>query len=749
MAEPLHRARLGGRGWDRRPAAVNMAAKVSFADDFFEEISALSPSDYKRVMTAVDDLRKNPDSQGLRLKAMRGGLKGLMSIRAAQDLRVLLERRGNTFIILTGGSRQDVYEKAERGRLLVNPNTGYIGFVTPEPASAEQRTTPAPPKTVDRPRPFDHWADAELDALDMGDGFTVALRSLESEDDFFDLDLTGEQQAVAIDILELTPEAWAARRAATPEEEVRHAAEDEARLVDTVNRFGALAGLSPFLADDELERLFAAPIEDWMLFLHPDQRSVVDREFSGPARIRGSAGTGKTVVVLHRSAELARRYDPATNPDGGRILVTTFINSLPPVLEHLYRRLPTAPLGLVDFTNVDKLAYRICRDAGQAPTIDPRAVDAAKAAAWKQIRTPGSPLARLGVTDRYAAEEVAAVIKGRGLDNLDSYLNTKRTGRKLQLPEAARRQLWDYARSYDEALASRGVLDFPDIILRARDIARRRTEPLYRAALVDEAQDLTLAGLQLIRALVNGPGSDRPDGLFLAGDGAQRIYPGGFTLRQAGVEVRGRTSVLRVNYRNTAEVLDVAVATTGADEIEDLDEQFTRADDAGDTTRRGERPQLLVTRSDTHQREVVAATVDALVGDDTNGIGSGDIAVLCPTNKASKAMREHLKAAHVPTIDLNDYDGVATESVKVGTQHRVKGLEFKAVILTDLSDGVFPRPRPSTVTEDEFADQMATTTAVLFVAMTRARDRLVLTCVDAPSPLLEGAIDRLDLIEAP
>src|SRR5690606_4573874 len=112
------------------------------------------------------------------------------------------------------------------------------------------------------------------------------------------------------------------------------------------------------------------------------------------------------------------------------------------------------------------------------------------------------------------------------------------------------------------------------------------------------AQDLTLVGLQLIRALVNGPDPDRPDGLFLAGDGAQRIYPGGFTLRQAGIEVRGRTTVLKVNYRNTAEVLGVAMATTGADTIEDLDEQFTRADDVGETNRRGERPSLIVTDSD-------------------------------------------------------------------------------------------------------------------------------------------------------
>lgn len=731
--------------------ADRLAVQVSFADDFFARIGSLAPADHKRVIGAVEELRVNSDSQGLRLKPLHGRLKGLMSIRAASDLRVILERRGSTFVMLDAGPRGDVYARAERARLVANPATGFIGFVGPntEPAptgvvrpelhdSAETRAT----------RPFDHWSETDLTEVGFGPGATAELLGLHSEDGFFDLALSNEEQELALDIIELTPDQWRQRQAAPSEQAEEHAREDEERLVDLVNRFGALAGLSPFFSDDELCRLVAAPIEEWMLFLHPDQRSVVECRYSGPARIRGSAGTGKTVVLLHRAAELAMRYDPATTEDGGRILVTTYINSLPPVLAQLFCRLPNARPDLVEFTNVDKLAHAVCTRSGERPVLDPRATDAAWATAWKQVATRDSPLRRQGISDSYARQEITSVIKGRGITDVDSYLVMKRTGRRFQLPEAARRQVWALHEAWDEGMARRGVVDFPDVVLRARDLARTRSEPAYRAALVDEAQDLTLVGLQLIRSLVNAGQPDRPDGLFLAGDGAQRIYPGGFTLRQAGVEVRGRTTVLRTNYRNTAEILGVAVATTGSDEIEDLGEDFRRGEDAGDALRDGDRPRLLVARDDDHQHQLVNQEIDAVIAGADGDVGPGDIAVLCPSNKAAKAMRASLSAHHLPTIDLNDYDGTPNESIKVGTLHRVKGLEFKLVIITDLSDGVFPRPRPNHVTAAEWADQEAEMDALLFVAMTRARDRLVLTCVRDPHSVLGAALDHLELVDA-
>jgi superfamily I DNA/RNA helicase len=444
------------------------------------------------------------------------------------------------------------------------------------------------------------------------------------------------------------------------------------------------------------------------------------------------------VVLLHRAAALTRRYrEPAD-----RILVTTYIKSLPPVLEHLVRRLPVGDPDRIDFVNVDKLAHRICTEAGQRPRLDGQKVDAAFAAAWRSVVTPGSPIERAGLTRAYVRDEITSVIKGRGILDLDAYLDVRRTGRRTQFGDPLRQQVWALREAWDEAMRSRGVEDFHDVVLRARTIARTRPGPTYRAALIDEAQDLTLVALQLVRSLVNGPGGDRPDGLFIAGDGAQRIYPGGFTLRQAGVEVRGRTAVLRTNYRNTVEVIGAAMAVAGAEEVEDLDEDYLRGEEAAEARRDGAPVELIQAGDEAGEMQALVARLRTLLdGDDT--LGPGDVAVCASTNSRARSVRQALETAGFGVQDLADYRGQANHLVKVGTHHRVKGLEFKVVFLPGLSDGAFPHPRQPGVDDREHAEQRARDLSALFVAMTRARDRLVLSSGGDPSPVLEPVLDRV------
>lgn len=717
--------------------------QVSFADDFFDRISKLDPADYKRSVDAVNDLRRNPDSLGLRLKPLAAGLKGLWSIRAAQHLRVLLTRRGDSFVAIDAGPRQSIYERAQRGAFLINPATGYVGFSERDRVVAEQPAVASPIHAAnDDPKPFDHWSDAEL--IEAGLDLQLdELRSLRSAEQVLEVEASDDVLELLIEILELTPEQWRHRitidtadAAAVKAAEV----EDEERFVDMVTRFGARTGLSPFLSAAELEQLLAAPIEEWMLFLHPDQRAITERRFDGPARVRGPAGTGKTVVLLHRAAELADRYnDPAD-----KILVTTFVSSLPPVLDRLYQRLPKSAPDRVEFTNVDKLARAVCTRAGVHVVVNPTAADAAFGQAWKASVTSGSPIERANLSRSYVQEEIRSVIKGRGISLEDLYLNVNRTGRRTPLNADVRTHVWALAEEWNARLAERGISDFADVILRARDIARSASEATYRAALIDEAQDLTLAGLQLIRALVNGPGPDQPDGLFIAGDGAQRIYSGGFTLKQAGVDVRGRSAVLRKNYRNTAEVLSAAVAVAGTSTVSDLDEDFVLGADVESADRVGRRPELIVSESSEAQLSAITARIEALATDGDSPVFLGDIAVCCPTNKTAKAVKAALLEAGLPTIELKDYDGETVEAVKVGTHDRAKGLEFKVVILPDLSASTFLKPPPGQAAA-ESADYEATGLARLYVAMTRARDHLILSCVNDAAAVLDPVLDQVDL----
>ena len=717
-----------------------VAPQVSFDEEYFESLARLEPIENKRVNDALLQFKKDPDHPSLNFERLKGGSRQLFSIRASQELRIILFRRGSMYVFWFADHHDAAYERAGRAQFVINPSTEFMGFVEPvESDGGREAPTPraAAPVAAER-GPFDHWRSDELEAAGLTSTEVGQLRALRSDTELCDLESRGwteERIEFAIDLLEFTPEEWAAR--GTVEQE---AAASEERLRQAVERFGALAGLSPFFSEDELVRIAAAPIEDWMMFLHPDQRSIVDRQYSGPARVRGAAGTGKTVVVLHRAAALSKRY---RHDDDGRVLVTTYIRSLPPVLEQLHRRMPEADPSRVDFINVDKLAYQICASAGQRPQLDTRSVDAAFANAWKQIVSPGSPLERAGLTRGYLTDEIRYVIKGRGITEVDDYLDLKRTGRRTQLTMQQREQVWELRRAWDEAMAHRGVEDFHDVVVRARDLARTRTAPMYRAAFIDEAQDLTLVALQLIRALVNGPHPDRPDALFISGDGAQRIYAGGFTLRQAGVEVRGRTSVLRLNYRNTDEVYRIAIGVAGADHIEDLDEAYRRADEPSEVGRSGAPAELLVGSSFDDEIDRVGQRIAELTSDG-DAIGAGDIAVCCATNKLAKTAVARLTTRGIATQDLDKYDGTPNALVKVGTHHRVKGLEFKVVFLPGLTDGEFPRPRAPGMDPHEHEDQRSLSMSALFVAMTRARDRLVLSCTEHPSDVLAPVLGRLE-----
>lgn len=496
------------------------------------------------------------------------------------------------------------------------------------------------------------------------------------------------------------------------------------------------------------------PIEDWMVFLHPDQRGAAARRYQGPARVRGAAGTGKTVMGLHRASELALRNRAIVaerEQDGGEavtvppVLFTTYIRSLPPVFESLYERLPGTRAGEVEFINVDRLARRICDEAGDSAFVNPNKVTKAYNEAFKQTVVADTPL-HGRFTAGYLRDEITKMLKGRAIESLDDYLDLPRTGRRAQLGRLQRTQVWQLMECWDAHMARHGTIDFCDVILRALAHARGRSSPAYSAVIVDEAQDLTLAGLQLLRALVNAPTveEDRPDGLFILGDAAQRIYPGGFTLRQAGVEVRGRTTLLTENYRNTAEIIAAAMAVAGDHEVEDLGEDVRRGDEPIATVRSGPRPVVVQISGLDAQTDEIARRIEALGRSDA-GIGPGDVAVLAPFNTSANSVRARLRSHGFDAQSLEDYDGRPNKRVKVGTYHRAKGLEFKAVFLPHL--GRFPPQAKKGSSTEEAAENHELAVSQLFVAMTRARDLVVILHGSRLSPVISPAEDHFERIE--
>lgn len=466
------------------------------------------------------------------------------------------------------------------------------------------------------------------------------------------------------------------------------------------------------LSDEEvndalLAGIMAQPIEEWMSFLHPQQAKLVRRSFPGPCRLRGPAGTGKTVVGLHRAAYLAR-----TRP--GKILVTSFVKTLPGVLHELLNRLAPEVVDRVEFTGVHAFATRLLRQRGVEFKIDAQLATLAFQNAWGQVGV-GSNIDTGRQGERYWEEEIQNVLKGRGITQYAAYADLVRTGRRYSLQPSQRETVWRLYQAYDTELRKRGVVDYADVILLAEAELHRKPSTEYAAVIVDEAQDLSAAMIRMLFSLVG----NRPDGFTLIGDGQQSIYPGGYNLAEVGISVAGRGVVLDVNYRNTAEIVAFAQQLVSSDEFADIEGVIARGDVPASIPRRGTEP--VITRYEDWQQTSHAMLDRIRKVSCEIGTGLGDVAVLCTTRRAARQVTTALAGASIPTISLEDYSGSPVDAVKVGTIKRAKGLEFKQVLIPDVPHAQTLGIPPADEAEHERWDLSH---RELYVAMTRARDGL-------------------------
>lgn len=459
------------------------------------------------------------------------------------------------------------------------------------------------------------------------------------------------------------------------------------------------------------------PLEQWMVWLHPEQATSVRRSFAGPARIRGAAGTGKTCVALHRVAWLA-----STRP--GRFLVTSYVRTLPPSLRALYSGLSPSSAGRVDFLHLHGVACEVL--AARGPTVLPTRGDAAFAAAWLAHR---GELERSGLSVQYFREEVMSVVKGRAVPDLQTYLALDRVGRRTPLRAEVRSQVWALKERYDDELSRRGEHDLVDVLRLARDEVRRQSFDRWAGVVVDEVQDLPLVGLQLLHELA---GRDRPDGLLLVGDGQQAIYPGGFRLIDAGIALNGRAVVLRTNYRNTVEILATARAVVAADAYDDLDVVVDQGERDVEVVRHGELPSVGIYPSVREHDGALLWDLQVLGG---RGVDWAEVAVLCQTNDEARGYARLLAAAGVPTALLSSRTAASSDAVQVGTWFRAKGMEFAHVFLPQVDRPTVLLTGAGEPAQQEKAELLRRT---LYVAMTRARDTLwvgrVGTCDDGQAP---------------
>ncbi|QWF77204.1 UvrD-helicase domain-containing protein [Amycolatopsis sp. CA-230715] len=449
------------------------------------------------------------------------------------------------------------------------------------------------------------------------------------------------------------------------------------------------------LTEDQVEAAQNRPFDTWLTFLHPQQQAVVTRNYNGPARISGPAGTGKTVVALHRLRHLARR-------SVGPVLFTTFVRTLPLVHRAAFERLAPEMTDRAEFTNLHAWARAFLASRGRAVEVDSGRVGTARSRAWIAHR---DELEGIEPSPQYWETEIDRVLKGRGIDTFEKYAGAYRKGRRINLNARQKALVWAYYETYQRNLAADGLHDHNDVLAIALDeLVREPLENAYAAVVVDEVQDITLTGLRLLRELAG----DGPNRLLLVGDGQQQVYPGGWRLSDAGIPIQGRGEVLRVNYRNRVEVLTFAQRFDAMNHVDDLDGAAGVAlRDAESANGGGE------VRS---WRGTAASLPAALLSEvDKLPVPRGEAAVITFHHQDVKRCTEILRKAGVETRSLDHFSGESDDRLKIGTVHRAKGLDFRAVLVVQTTD---PEPAGGDAGRErrELHDRQH------LVAATRARD---------------------------
>ena len=715
---------------------------VAISNDFFKAFGKLPNTARNKMATFLSKFRHNPRLPGLNYESIKGGKDPMIrSLRVDQDVRCIVrspDPGSNTYVLLWVDKHDDAYQWARRRSCHINRISGALQVVDVEAAEIAAQVAPTTPANVAAAAPaqppslFAACTDEQLMQLGVPEVLLPAVRAVRHEDAL--ANLIEWLPRACVDGLILLADG-------NTIEDVIHTLERQnpPAAVNTEDVAAALEtpdSKAEFLVitdgdEDELEAMLSAPLEQWRVFLHPSQRRLVERNWNGPVRILGGAGTGKTVVAMHRARWLARDLIKDEKP--GRVLFTTFTRNLATdIRSNLTKICSSEELQRIEVVNLDRWVMNFLKIQGlQVRAFNQKAKDDA----WSLAMDMADP--SLGLEKNFYEEEWKDVVLANGCRSRDDYLKARRVGRGTGLNRKRRSQVWPVFDALRAEFRQQGLWEPEEAKKAAADLLKDSgRSPLFTAVVVDEAQDLDMVSFELIRALA---GATHANDLFIVGDAHQRIYGKPVVLGRCGIEIRGRSHKLRINYRTTEETRVWATAVLEGLDFDDLD---GGSDPAGDcrSLLHGDKP--LIRRCGT-QAEEMQFLVEVLRQIE---IEQGSLASTCitaRTNSAITDLRQRLQGEGIQSrvIDADEADDLSDTSLRLATMHRVKGLEFDQVLIPGLDKDQVPLKtvldsRPDQVSRELFAQQER---SLLHVAATRAKKRVVISYIGHPSSLLPSS----------
>jgi hypothetical protein len=681
------------------------------ADTFTESLARLTGDEQKAVKTTAFDLQMNAASPGLSFhKLDKARDKNFWSVRVSEDIRVIVHKTHGSLLLCYVDHHDKAYDWAERRKLETHPKTGAAQLVEIRETVQEvvipvyvQTEMPAPPK----PCLFASTSDEELLGYGVPAEWLNDVRQATEDSLLLLADRLPGEAAEAL--LELAT--GGKPRVVQPATPVTNPFDHP----DAQRRFRVMTNV------EELQRALEFPWEKWAVFLHPEQRQWVERDYTGPARVSGSAGTGKTIVALHRAVHLTR-----THPEA-RVLLTTFSDTLANALHTKLKRLVGSEPRLaerIDVHSLNALGLRLYKSHCGPVTLASR--EAVRELLGEASKAVGGHKFSL----HFLLTEWEQVVDAWQLETWESYRDVGRLGRKTRLPGAQRAVLWSIFERVCGGLKERKFTTQAGLFTALASALAKGKHPSFDFAVVDEAQDLSVSGLRFLAAL----GGGRSNALFFAGDLGQRIFQQPFSWKSLGVDIRGRSRNLRINYRTSHQIRQQADRLLGP-EIADVD---GNSQDQSDTISvfNGPPPVIRVLKSESEEIKSVGTW---LAEQSKAGVLPHEFGVFVRSagqlGRAQAAVRE----SGLPFKILDEHVETTSGHVSISTMHLAKGLEFRAVAVMACDDEVIPfQERIETVGDDaDLQEVYDTERHLLYVACTRARDRLLVTSIDPASEFLD------------
>ncbi|MBK6005939.1 UvrD-helicase domain-containing protein [Ramlibacter ginsenosidimutans] len=689
------------------------------SDTFTDSLAKLTGEEQKLVKTTAFDLQLNSINPGMSLhKLDKAKDKNFWSVRVSSDIRLIVHKTTASMLLCYVDHHDKAYRWAERRKLETHPTTGAAQWVEirerveevarPQALIAAEEARRA--WKVDTSRPLLSRSDDELLGYGVPPEWLADVRNADEDALLALADHLPSEAAEAL--LELAT-------GGTPTVPfVAPVGSDPFSHPDAQRRFRVMNDM------EELERALLFPWEKWTIFLHPAQRQWVERDYGGPARVSGSAGTGKTIVALHRAVFLARIHPES------RVLLTTFSDTLANALKTKLRRLVSNEPRLAERVEVhamDAVAERLYEVQHGRPRI------LARTELRQALAEIVRPMKDLKFSQAFLLGEWDEVVDAWQLDSWEAYRDVKRLGRKTRLSEVQRVALWAVFAPLREHISAKGCLTYSALFTQlAAELLARKALP-FDYVVVDEAQDVSVSQLRFLAALAGG----RPNGLFFAGDLGQRIFQPPFSWKSLGVEVRGRSRTLHINYRTSHQIRMHADRLLGP-EISDVD---GNTEDRRGTVSVFNGPVPVIQCFPDRGAEI-AATATWLRNRIAQGLPPHEVAIFVRSDAEMDRAKAAADAASLPYRVLDEKVEMVSGSASLCTMSLAKGLEFRAVAVMACDEEIVPlQSRIESVADNADLEEVYNTERhLLYVACTRARDHLLVTSVDPASEFLDDLV---------